>query len=162
MTSPYGGGQLPNIKPVPQNLPAWEGPNGEALAGAPFPQWTISVPGYVLAHVNNAAEKTLAEASVWPGKLYFFTSENAAKAYAQSKGHPAITSPASKLGGQKALDIGSQAVTDALGGFNVGNWFLRIGEILLGLVLVGVGIARLTGAQNAISKIVKSKVPIPV
>jgi hypothetical protein len=53
------------------------------------------------------------------------------------------------------------AAADALGGFNIGNWFLRIGEILLGLVLIGVGVARITGAENAISSIVK-KVPIPV
>lgn len=49
---------------------------------------------------------------------------------------------------------------ESLGGFNLGGWFLRIGEILLGLVLVGVGVARITGTQNAISKIVKTKVPL--
>jgi hypothetical protein len=48
---------------------------------------------------------------------------------------------------------------ESLGGFNLGSWFLRIGEILLGLVLIGVGVARITGAQNAISKIVKTKIP---
>lgn len=42
--------------------------------------------------------------------------------------------------------------------FNLGSWFLRIAEILLGIVLVGVGIARLTGAQNVISKAVKAKI----
>lgn len=51
---------------------------------------------------------------------------------------------------------------DVLKGFNLGSWFLRIGEALLGLVLVGVGIARITGAQNAISNVVKTKLPIPV
>lgn len=45
-----------------------------------------------------------------------------------------------------------------LGGFNLSSWFLRIGEILLGLVLIGVGIARVTGAQNAISKVVRTKI----
>jgi hypothetical protein len=52
--------------------------------------------------------------------------------------------------------------SDVLGSFNIGSWFLRIGEILLGLVLVGVGVARLTGAQNAISQIVKTKMPVPI
>jgi hypothetical protein len=60
-----------------------------------------------------------------------------------------------------AVGTGS-AVADALGGFNISAWFLRIGEILLGIVLVGVGIARITGAQNAISNIVKTKMPLPI
>lgn len=45
-------------------------------------------------------------------------------------------------------------------GLNLGSWLLRIGEILLGIVLVGVGVARITGAQNAISKVVKAKIPL--
>lgn len=59
---------------------------------------------------------------------------------------------------------GGVAAADALGGFNIGSWFIRIGEILLGLVLIGVGVARITGAENAISKVVKSGkiMPIPV
>lgn len=55
---------------------------------------------------------------------------------------------------------GAENAVQSLGGFNLGSWFLRIGEILLGLVLVGVGIARITGAQNAISKVVKTRLPI--
>lgn len=51
------------------------------------------------------------------------------------------------------------AYKDILGGFNLGSWFIRIGEILLGLVLVGVGVAKITGAQNMISSAVKAKIP---
>lgn len=47
-------------------------------------------------------------------------------------------------------------------GLNLEGILLRIGEVLLGLVLVGVGVARITGAQNAISNIVKTKMPIPI
>lgn len=47
---------------------------------------------------------------------------------------------------------------DLLGSFNLGSWFLRIGEILLGLVLIGVGVARITGASNFISSAVKAKI----
>ncbi len=54
----------------------------------------------------------------------------------------------------------AKGAENAYRGLNLGSWFLRIGEILLGIVLVGVGLARITGAQNAISKIVKTKVPI--
>lgn len=55
---------------------------------------------------------------------------------------------------------GAEKAIESLGGFNLASWFLRIGEILLGLVLVGVGVARITGAQNAISKVVRTKLPI--
>src|ERR1700757_1317950 len=50
---------------------------------------------------------------------------------------------------------GATNAIETLGGFNLSAWFLRIGEILLGLVLVGVGVARITGAQNVISKALK-------
>jgi hypothetical protein len=33
--------------------------------------------------------------------------------------------------------------------FNLGAWFIRTAEIMLGLVLIGVGIAKLTGTTNA-------------
>lgn len=59
-----------------------------------------------------------------------------------------------------AAAAGAEKAVDSLGGFNLGSWFLRIGEILLGLVLVGVGVARITGAQNVISKAVKTRLPI--
>ena len=55
---------------------------------------------------------------------------------------------------------GAENAIQSLGGFNLSSWFLRIGEILLGLVLVGVGVARITGAANFISSAVKAKVPI--
>jgi hypothetical protein len=54
---------------------------------------------------------------------------------------------------------GAENAFNALGGFNLSSWFLRIGEILLGLVLVGVGIARITGVSNVVSKVVKAKIP---
>ena len=54
----------------------------------------------------------------------------------------------------------AKGAENAFHGLNLGSWFLRIGEILLGIVLVGVGVARITGAQNAVSKIVKARIPI--
>lgn len=59
-----------------------------------------------------------------------------------------------------AAAAGAEKAVESLGGFNLASWFLRIGEILLGLVLIGVGVARITGAQNAISKVVRTKLPI--
>lgn len=54
--------------------------------------------------------------------------------------------------------IATNTAQDIIGSFNVGSWVLRIGEILLGLILVGVGIARITGAQNIVSKAVRTKI----
>lgn len=51
------------------------------------------------------------------------------------------------------------AVTDRLGQLNLGAWFIRIGEVLLGIVLIGVGIAKLTGTTNAIAKLAKVAIP---
>ena len=42
--------------------------------------------------------------------------------------------------------------------FNLGSWVLRIGEILLGIVLIGVGIAKLTGTTNTIAKLAKAAI----
>ena len=80
---------------------------------------------------------------------------------------------ATALGGALVTGIGQTGATlgqlpgaaakgaeNAFHGLDLGSWFIRIGEILLGIVLVGVGVARITGAQNAISKIVKTKVPL--
>jgi hypothetical protein len=80
---------------------------------------------------------------------------------------------ATELGGALSTGIGqtgtllgqvpgaaAKGAEDAFKGLNLGNWFMRIGEILLGIVLVGVGVARITGAQNAISSFVKTKVPL--
>lgn len=79
--------------------------------------------------------------------------------YAISTNLGTAVSAEAKIPGAAAQGA-SKAYKDLLGGFNIGNWFLRIGEILIGLVLVGVGLARVTGAQNVISQLVKTKVPI--
>jgi hypothetical protein len=56
----------------------------------------------------------------------------------------------------------TDAVTGALGGGlsddSIRSWLIRVGEILLGVVLVGVGVAKLTGATNVVAKAVKAKI----
>ena len=56
-------------------------------------------------------------------------------------------------------DVGS-AVKSGLGlsDADIRSWLIRVGEILLGLVLVGVGVAKLTGTTNVISQAVKAKI----
>jgi hypothetical protein len=55
-----------------------------------------------------------------------------------------------------------QSATDAINPFknaDLQSWLIRIGEILLGIVLIGVGIAKITGTTNQISSIVKARIP---
>jgi hypothetical protein len=51
----------------------------------------------------------------------------------------------------------ASAAHEILGGVDITGWFVRIGEVLLGLVLLGVGVAKLTGSTNVIAKAVKAK-----
>jgi hypothetical protein len=50
-------------------------------------------------------------------------------------------------------------VTDFFGRLTEGNLWLRVGEVLLGIVLIGVGLARITGTQNIVSSAVKARIP---
>jgi hypothetical protein len=38
---------------------------------------------------------------------------------------------------------------------NITAWFIRIGEVALGIVLIAVGVAKLTGASNVVTKAMK-------
>jgi hypothetical protein len=53
------------------------------------------------------------------------------------------------------IPVGIAKGADVLGGLNLGSLMVRIGEVLLGIVLIGVGIAKLTGASNVISTAAK-------
>lgn len=61
-----------------------------------------------------------------------------------------------------AINDQTNAVTSGVGlnlsDENIRSWLIRIGEILLGIVLVGVGVAKLTGTSNAIAGLVKAKI----
>lgn len=54
--------------------------------------------------------------------------------------------------------IAAQAASDVLtqSGINAGNWLLRIGEALLGIVLLAIGVARITRAVPVATKIAKT------
>lgn len=57
-----------------------------------------------------------------------------------------LADPNSILGGIK----------DAAGlNANITTWFIRVGEVVLGIVLVAIGVAKLTGVQNTIAKVAK-------
>ena len=71
-----------------------------------------------------------------------------------------ITAPGTP-GGQPTVSTPQNPTTATLSKLT-GNWehiLLRVGEVLIGLVLLGVGLARLTHAQNIISQAVKTRIP---
>ena len=51
---------------------------------------------------------------------------------------------------------GIAAVGDFFSKLGQANTWIRVGEALLGIILIGIGLARITGAQNLISKAVKA------
>ena len=60
--------------------------------------------------------------------------------------------------GAKALS-GLDAIGNFFSQLGQANTWIRIGEVLLGIVLIGIGLARITGTQNAVSSIVKARIP---
>lgn len=57
---------------------------------------------------------------------------------------------------------GTIPAIDLFHGLDLGSILLRIGEVLLGIVLIGVGLARVTGVENAVSSAVKNMKVIPI
>lgn len=56
---------------------------------------------------------------------------------------------------ESALD----KIGDFVGRLSEASTWLRVGEVLLGIVLLAIGVARITGASNAVSSIVKARIP---
>lgn len=60
----------------------------------------------------------------------------------------AFTSIVGKVEG----NVAKTAASDIFHGLNLNTWLIRIGEIILGVVLIGVGVAKLTSVDNTIAK----------
>jgi hypothetical protein len=136
---------------------------GAAGPGAPYPQWLYNTVTHTVSEVSGPAAKTAAEVVSWPAKLIFFTSQQAADAYmaAQGGGADISRSPLTK-----AANTATSAATGGLTGLAaIGDFFsrltqastwLRIGEGILGLLLIAVGTARMTHAVPAAAQIAKA------
>jgi hypothetical protein len=97
----------------------------------------------------------------WHGP--FDTKEASLKYYTDNKAkNPGWKAPTDSLneGVGNLTDTGVEAVTGKLGLSNqdIQSWMIRVGEILLGIVLIGVGVAKLTGTTNLVAKAVKAKI----
>lgn len=66
-----------------------------------------------------------------------------------------INTNINNAGSEATSAIGNAVKTDILGNVNLQSWLVRIGEILLGLVLVGVALAKMSGTSNVITKALK-------
>lgn len=130
--------------------------------------WYNTITGYVQEWVSGLPFPAQLAAPGWHGP--FKTRADVDNFYNQNKAaHPEWNAPGTSISGfvqnipnQASAAIGADvksAVGDTIGNFNLASWFLRVGEIVLGIVLVGVGIAKLTGTTNFVMEAVK-KVPV--
>lgn len=68
------------------------------------------------------------------------------------------------VGGANAIGTSVNAIPKGLAGFNVFHGLdltqvlLQVGEVLLGIVLIAVGVAKLTGTTNLVASAVKARI----
>lgn len=152
--SHYGGGTSFSDSAVPGSASALAGGAGTSIpglagSGAPFPQWTFNTSTHVIGEVANATAKALAEASTWPAKLIFFTSDSAAENYADGNdidlsGSPLDTAVnAGSTAAQDTADTAS-AITGLTGSLK--SLAIVVPLVLAGGGLIVWGFARSTGA----------------
>jgi hypothetical protein len=134
MTTP--GGQFPVITPHGEIL-WWVIPEG--LTGQAFSLVTGRFAKYTTVSAGTRPPSAVAGP---------FSTQAEAQARASQMTSQAIPGPATP----------QAAAGDVLtaSGINVGSWLLRIGEVLLGLVLLAVGVARITRAVPVATKIAKT------
>lgn len=132
---------------------------GAAGPGAKFPQWTYNNTTGAIDKVGNATAKALAEADAWPAQLIFFTSDQAARNYAKGTNVGGIDMSTAPVSGQvqSGVNQGTQALQDTLGNmFSLSaspSLVLRLAEGVLGVVLIAVGLARLTHAGGIVKTV---------
>lgn len=112
--------------------------------------WFVNVATGTIQRQSNPVLAAGLASSGWIG----FPTHAQAKAYA-NKG------PAGQIKsvGQSAFS-GINAVGDFANKLTQGNTWLRIAEGLLGIVLIGVALAKLTGVDNAVNKAVGTAVKV--
>lgn len=107
-------------------------PGAVPVGDTTFPQWGVIQTPFSVKEAKNAAEKAADEKL---GYFLWFTSEASAKAQStEKKGQ--VPNP---LGGLAAIGAFFSDLSNA-------NTWVRVGEGLLGLVLIAVGVARITHA----------------
>jgi hypothetical protein len=124
-------------------------------------KWYYNSRSGIVNHYNEATMwLSLHDGSGWHGP--FDTKEATLKYYNDNKAKNSGWKAPTDSVGTGIGNLGDTAVQSVgLGGLtneNITSWFIRIGEVLLGIVLLGVGVAKLTGTTNAVAKLVKAKI----
>lgn len=120
----------------------------------PFSDWIYnSNTGAVNELPTPAAALLLRSGTGWHGP--FDNKQRALDFYESNKAaNPGWAAPAG-IPDQIGNVVEAANPLNMIGGIDIGSWLIRIGEIILGIVLIGVGVAKLTGATNAVAKLVK-------
>lgn len=92
-----------------------------------------------------------------------FDTKQAALDYynANKAANPGWSAPTGSLLGKIGNATGASSVINnslGLSDDSIRSWLIRLGEIVLGVVLVAVGAAKLTGTSNKVASMVKAKV----
>jgi hypothetical protein len=113
------------------------------------------------AHVRGPYNSVAAEAAANPGiagetvtvvgNKAGYPTQGAAQKAVNTYNAGSVTSRVTQAGGNTAQSLGVDP-TQLFHGLNLGGLILRIGEVILGVVLIGVGMAKLTGTDNFIMK----------
>lgn len=90
-----------------------------------------------------------------------YPNQLAAQQEANTYNHSSIDQKVTQVGGNTADTLGLSPPNpfDLFHGLNLGNILLRIGEVILGVVLIAEGLAKITGTTNFVAAAVR-KVPI--
>jgi len=141
---------------------------GGAPAGGPggshpsLPAWFAGVAditgGTVVALVSNDVELLAHEAEVAPGHWQLFPPTDAGQAAANAYvGSPdpkgKATTPGNPITG--AIGKAVPGVSGFFGALTQASTWERVGQVLLGLILIAIGLARMTSALPAATKIAK-------
>jgi hypothetical protein len=141
---------------------------GAAGPGAKFPQWFVNTMTHTVSMVTSPETKAAAEAVSWPATLIFFTSQAAADNYlkANGGGGDISNSPVTKVandGTDAAIKAvkGTASLTDFLGSLQNANTWIRVAKVVVGASLLIIGIAHMTGADNAVAQVAR-RAPLPI
>lgn len=91
-----------------------------------------------------------------------YPNQLAAQQEANSFNHSSVSSKVQQVGGTVGGLPSIPNPLDIFHGLNIGNILLRVGEVVLGVVLIAVGLAKITGADNLIASTLKTKMPVPI
>lgn len=144
MSLPYPGGKQATKSQIDAYLNSFPNPAGEIMMNS-----------YDAFYQKHCANGNCSAAQMYLAWVLTFVGSGLAKSIGiEMKAGGELTYVGAE-GTVKGLD---QTANDIFHGLNLETWVLRIGEILLGVVLIGVGVAKLTGTENTISKIAKTGV----